>query len=36
MQDLVTKVARGGVFVDVKAAFALEALREHGLRVWRL
>jgi UDP-N-acetyl-D-glucosamine/UDP-N-acetyl-D-galactosamine dehydrogenase len=36
MQDLVTKVVRGGVFVDVKAAFALEALREQGLRVWRL
>jgi hypothetical protein len=29
-------VVKGGVFVDVKAAFGVPALKGAGLRVWRL
>ena len=35
-EDLCRKVVKGGVFVDVKAAYDAEALRGVGLRVWRL
>ena len=34
--ELTNKVTGNGVFVDVKAAFPLEALRQSGARVWRL
>ena len=30
------KLARGGAFIDVKAAFSAEALRKQGFHVWRL
>ena len=36
VDELTRKVVRGGVFVDVKAAYAADALRGAGLRVWRL
>jgi UDP-N-acetyl-D-glucosamine/UDP-N-acetyl-D-galactosamine dehydrogenase len=36
VEDLARKVTRGGVVVDVKAAFDPVALREAGLHVWRL
>jgi UDP-N-acetyl-D-glucosamine/UDP-N-acetyl-D-galactosamine dehydrogenase len=36
VEDLARKVTRGGVFVDVKAAFDPAALRDAGLHVWRL
>jgi len=36
VEDLARKVTRGGVFVDVKAAFDQVALRDAGLHVWRL
>jgi UDP-N-acetyl-D-galactosamine dehydrogenase len=35
-EDLCRKVVKGGVFVDVKAAFGVPALKGAGLRVWRL
>jgi UDP-N-acetyl-D-galactosamine dehydrogenase len=34
--QLASKVARGGAFIDVKAAFDANALRSAGLTVWRL
>lgn len=34
--ELTTKLVENGVFVDVKAAFPPEALRQSGIRVWRL
>jgi UDP-N-acetyl-D-galactosamine dehydrogenase len=36
VDELARKVIRGGVFVDVKAAFDADALRGAGLKVWRL
>jgi UDP-N-acetyl-D-galactosamine dehydrogenase len=36
VEDLARKVTRGGVVVDVKAAFDPAALRDAGLHVWRL
>jgi UDP-N-acetyl-D-galactosamine dehydrogenase len=36
VEDLARKLTRGGVFVDVKAAFDPAALRDAGLHVWRL
>ena len=30
------KLAKGGAFVDVKAAFDAQALQDAGFRVWRL
>ena len=36
VDELTRKVVRGGVFVDVKAAYDAQALRGTGLRVWRL
>jgi UDP-N-acetyl-D-glucosamine/UDP-N-acetyl-D-galactosamine dehydrogenase len=35
-QDLARKVIRGGCFIDVKSSFDAAALREAGLKVWRL
>jgi len=35
-EDLLKKVVRHGVVVDVKAVLDAEALRHHGVRVWRL
>jgi UDP-N-acetyl-D-galactosamine dehydrogenase len=34
--DIATKLAKGGAFVDVKAAFDPKALEAAGFRVWRL
>ena len=34
--DFAQKLARGGVFIDVKAAFDARKLRDAGYRVWRL
>jgi len=34
--DYAKKLVKGGCFVDVKSAFDVPALRELGLRVWRL
>ena len=34
--QLCHKLVEGGTFVDVKAAFAPDALRQKGVRVWRL
>jgi UDP-N-acetyl-D-galactosamine dehydrogenase len=36
LDDLCKKVVRNGAFIDVKAAFDANALREAGLRLWRL
>ncbi|MFZ4652379.1 MAG: UDP binding domain-containing protein, partial [Rubrivivax sp.] len=36
VEDLCRKMVKGGVFVDVKAAYAEPALSEAGVRVWRL
>jgi UDP-N-acetyl-D-galactosamine dehydrogenase len=36
VDELGEKVAAGGAFIDVKAAFDAAALRSAGLRVWRL
>ncbi len=36
VDELTRKVIRGGVFVDVKAAYDAGVLRGTGLRVWRL
>ena len=36
VDELTRKVIRGGVFVDVKAAYDAAMLRGTGLRVWRL
>ncbi|MBI3155994.1 MAG: nucleotide sugar dehydrogenase [Burkholderiales bacterium] len=36
LEDLTRKLVKGGAFIDVKAAFDAAALREAGLRVWRL
>jgi UDP-N-acetyl-D-galactosamine dehydrogenase len=36
VEDLARKLVRGGVFIDVKAAFDPEPLRAAGLKVWRL
>jgi UDP-N-acetyl-D-galactosamine dehydrogenase len=35
-QDLLKKVVRNGVIVDVKSVLDAEALRHQGIRVWRL
>jgi UDP-N-acetyl-D-glucosamine/UDP-N-acetyl-D-galactosamine dehydrogenase len=35
-EEFCRKLARGGVFVDVKSAFSGSELRAAGLRVWRL
>ncbi|MFA9216336.1 MAG: nucleotide sugar dehydrogenase [Sphingomonadaceae bacterium] len=35
-EDFQKKLIKGGVFIDVKAAFDAAALAEVGLRVWRL
>jgi UDP-N-acetyl-D-galactosamine dehydrogenase len=34
--DFVTKISEGGVFIDVKAAFDAQAIRDAGLKLWRL
>ena len=34
--DIATKLAKGGAFIDVKAAFDQKALEGAGFRVWRL
>jgi UDP-N-acetyl-D-glucosamine/UDP-N-acetyl-D-galactosamine dehydrogenase len=34
--ELASKLVKGGAFIDVKAAFDAAALREAGLRLWRL
>jgi UDP-N-acetyl-D-galactosamine dehydrogenase len=34
--QLCDKLVDGGTFIDVKAAFAPDALRQRGVRVWRL
>jgi UDP-N-acetyl-D-galactosamine dehydrogenase len=36
LEDYARKLVRGGVFVDVKAAFDAAALQALGLKVWRL
>ena len=36
LKDLISKVGRPGVFIDVKSAFDAAALRAEGLAVWRL
>ncbi len=36
VEDLSRKLVKGGAFIDVKAAFDAKALRDAGLRVWRL
>ncbi|HMR69176.1 MAG TPA: nucleotide sugar dehydrogenase [Rubrivivax sp.] len=36
LEDLTRKLVKGGAFIDVKAAFDAAALREAGLKVWRL
>ena len=36
LEDIGRKVVKGGAFVDVKAAFDLQALKAAGYRVWRL
>ena len=36
MEDLCKKLVKGGAFIDVKAAFDLNALKAAGCRVWRL
>ena len=36
LSDFMTKIKSGGVFVDVKCQMDAAALREAGLRVWRL
>ena len=36
MADIAAKLLPGGAFIDVKAAFDAQALREAGFRVWRL
>ncbi len=36
VDDFARKLVKGGAFIDVKACFSLAALREAGLRVWRL
>jgi len=35
-EDLLKKVVRNGVVIDVKSVLDAEALRHHGIRVWRL
>ena len=34
--ELLRKIVRNGVLVDVKAALDAEAYRKEGIRVWRL
>jgi UDP-N-acetyl-D-galactosamine dehydrogenase len=36
IEDFCRKLVKGGAFIDVKAAFDPVALREAGLRLWRL
>ena len=36
MEDLARKLVRGGVFIDVKAAFDAQAIESAGYRLWRL
>jgi UDP-N-acetyl-D-glucosamine/UDP-N-acetyl-D-galactosamine dehydrogenase len=36
IEEIGRKVAKGGAFIDVKAAFDQSALTQHGLKVWRL
>jgi UDP-N-acetyl-D-galactosamine dehydrogenase len=36
LEDVAARLAPGGCFIDVKAAFPQAALSERGLRVWRL
>jgi UDP-N-acetyl-D-galactosamine dehydrogenase len=36
IEDISAKLIRGGCFIDVKACFDQAALREAGLKVWRL
>ena len=36
MAQVANKLAAGGAFIDVKAAFDATALRAAGFRVWRL
>jgi UDP-N-acetyl-D-galactosamine dehydrogenase len=36
LEDLCRKVVKGGAFIDVKGAFDGRAIREAGLRLWRL
>ena len=35
-EQISEKLAHGGAFIDVKAAFSAEALRKQGFHVWRL
>ncbi|MEA3195211.1 MAG: UDP-N-acetyl-D-glucosamine/UDP-N-acetyl-D-galactosamine dehydrogenase [Betaproteobacteria bacterium] len=35
-EDLLKKVVRQGVVIDIKSVLDAEALRQHGMRVWRL
>ena len=35
-EELLKKVVRHGVVIDVKAVLDAEALRQQGIRVWRL
>ncbi|HUQ26934.1 MAG TPA: nucleotide sugar dehydrogenase [Burkholderiales bacterium] len=35
-EDLLKKVVRQGVVIDVKSMLDAESLRQHGMRVWRL
>ncbi len=36
VDELRRKLVKGGAFIDVKASFPIEALREGGVRLWRL
>jgi len=36
VEDFARKLVKGGAFMDVKACYSEVALREAGLRVWRL
>jgi len=36
IDDFARKLVKGGAFIDVKACYSEVALREAGLRVWRL
>ena len=36
MEDFSKKLVKGGAFIDVKAAFDRDAIRDAGYRLWRL
>jgi len=36
VEDFVSKLIKGGCFIDVKACFDKPGLEQHGIRVWRL